>query len=72
MKQRFWKCDRKESHAGNKNRFRSWDYGLPEEAIKYIQPIRKKRAKRYKALRAEGKEPHQAMLNRKRWGKREE
>jgi hypothetical protein len=70
LKQRFWKCDRKELHAGGKNRFRSWDYGLPEEAVKYILPIRKKREKRYAALRAEGKEPHQAMLERKRWGKR--
>jgi hypothetical protein len=72
LKQRLWKCDRKESHAGGKNRFRSWDYKLPEEAVKYLKSIRKKREKRYTALRAEGKEPHQAMLNRNRWGKRGE
>lgn len=70
LKQRFWKCGRKELHPSGKNRFRSWDYGLPEEAIRFIKPIRKKRVKRYKALRAAGKKPHQAMLNRKRWGKR--
>lgn len=72
LKQRFWKCGHRELHAGGKNRFRSWDYGLPKEAIKYIRPIRKKREKRYAALRAEGKKPHQAMLGRKRWGKREQ
>lgn len=71
LKQRFWKCSRTKLHAGGKNRFRSWDYRLTEEALEYIRPIRKKRVKRYKAVRAEGKEPHQAMLNRKRWGKKE-
>lgn len=70
LKQRFWKCGRKELHGSGKNRFKSWDYGLPEEAFKYILPIRKKRKKGYAALRARGKKPHQAMLKRKRWGKR--
>ena len=70
LKQRFWKCNRKKLHAGGKNRFRSWDYGLPEEAVKYLGSIRKKREKRYAVLRAAGKEPHQAMLKRKRWGTR--
>ncbi len=70
LKQRYWKCSRKELHASLRSRTRSWDYGLPEEALDYLRPIRKKREKRYTALRAIGKEPHQAMLNRKRWGKR--
>lgn len=71
LKQRFWKCDRKELHAGGKNRFRSWDYGLPEDAIKFLRPIRKKRKKRYDAIRVAGEESHQAMLKRKRWGKKQ-
>jgi hypothetical protein len=70
LKQRFWKCDRKGLHAGSKDRFRSWDYGLPEDAVNFLKPIREKREKRYAALRAAGKKPHQAMLKRKRWGKR--
>ena len=72
LKQRFWKCDRKKSHVGGKERFRSWDYGLPEDVINFLKPIRKRRRKRYATLRVEGKEPHQAMLSRKRWGKRKQ
>lgn len=67
LKQRFWKCSRSELHKGGKNRFRDWDYGLPEEAIKYLKPLRKRRAKYYAALRAVDKEPHKAMLKRKKW-----
>ena len=70
MKQRFWECDRRGLHKDGKKEFKSWDHGLPEDALKYIRPIRKKRVKRYETLRAEGKEPHQAMLTRKGWGKR--
>lgn len=70
LKQRFWRCGRKELHTNGRDKSRSWDYSLPEEAFKYILPVRKRREKRYSALRAEGKEPHQAMLERKRWGKR--
>lgn len=72
MKQRFWRCGRRELHKGGKNRFRRWDYGLPEEAVAYLKPIRRRRKKKYAALRAAGKDPHQAMFKRKRWGKREE
>lgn len=72
LKQRFWKCGWKELHADGKNRFQSWDYSLPEDIVKSLRPIREKRKKRYDALRAAGKEPHQAMLNRKRWGKRKQ
>lgn len=72
LKQRFWKCERKKLHSDGKNRFRSWDYGLPSEAVNYLRPIRKRRRKRYAALRAEGKKPHQALLKRKKWGQREQ
>lgn len=70
LKQRFWKCGHKELHENKTNRFRSWDYGLPEEAIQYLKTIRKKRRNYYADTRSEGKEPHQAMLKRKRWGQR--
>lgn len=69
LKQRFWQCRLTQLHEDRRRRFKSWDYGLPEEALKYLHPIRKKRVKRYATLRAEGKEPHQAMLARKLWGK---
>ncbi len=70
LKQRFWQCDLKELHKDKKNRVKSWDHGLPTDALEYLKPIRKKRVKRYATLRAKGKEPHQAMLARKLWGTR--
>lgn len=72
LKQRYWKCERRKLHPDGKDKFRDWDYGLPEKALEYLRPIRKRRKKRYATLRALGKEPHQAMLKRVKWGKREQ
>lgn len=69
LKQRFWECNSTRLHKDGRKKFTSWDFGLPEEALEYLKPIRKRRVKRYAKLRAEGKEPHQAMLKRKRWEK---
>lgn len=59
-----WGCD-KSAHPGRVSR--SWDYGLPPEALAIQRPIRKKRAKYYAKLRAEGKKPHVGLLSHKGW-----
>lgn len=65
FKSRFWQCVRPSIHR--EPVFLSWDYKLPQEALDFLNPIRKARARYNKKLRAEGKEPGAAQRRRKGW-----
>lgn len=65
LKSRFWRCVRPLFHE--KPVFLSWDYRLPQEALDFLNPIRKARARYNKKLRAVGKEPGTALQRRKGW-----
>ncbi len=71
LKQKYLYCPHKEYHLDSEIRIESWDYGMPwqfyPKAHKFVLERRKRRARWYKKLKQDGKEPNQAMKRRKRW-----
>ncbi|MBU4351289.1 hypothetical protein KKH63_03100 [Patescibacteria group bacterium] len=65
MKARFWKCVRPAFHI--KAVSLPWDYGLPQEALDFLRPLRKRRARYYAKLRKQGKKPGAALRQRIGW-----
>jgi hypothetical protein len=59
---RYWSCIRSSVHR--EPGFLHWDHKLPEAALKYLAPIRKRRKKYNAKLRAEGKPVGRALLLR--------
>ena len=65
LKSRFWQCKRPQEHRRAQNV--SWDHGLPQEALDYLKPIRKRRQQYRAKLRKEGKAPGAALQRRIGW-----
>lgn len=65
IKARFWKCVKPAFHT--KAVSLSWDYGLPQEALDFLRPLRKRRARYYAELRKQGKKPGAAIRRRIGW-----
>jgi hypothetical protein len=67
MKSCYWRCARRLNHKGEAAHSLSFDHGLPQEALDYLRPKRKKHRREIKKLRKAGKKPFVAMRKRKRW-----
>ena len=65
IKSRYWQCNKRDAHR--RPEFLSWDYGLPEEALEFLRPMRKRRTKRQKELRKQGKKFGAVIQLRLRW-----
>ncbi len=65
IKARFWKCVRPTFHT--KAVSLPWDHELPQEALNFLRPLRKRRARYYAKLREEGKKPGAALRQRIGW-----
>ncbi len=65
LKSRFWKCVRPTFHA--KAVSLPWDYELPQWALDFLRPLRKRRARYYVELRKQGKKPGAAIRRRIGW-----
>lgn len=63
IKSRYWKCSR-QTH---KPVSLSWDYGLPEEAQKFLRAYRKRRKQGRQKRKVAGKKIDTAVLRRKGW-----
>lgn len=70
LKSRYWRCALRENHENHKVTRRSWDFGLPPKAIKFVQAERRRRSKEKEKRLREGKGPIiPALLRRKSWKK---
>lgn len=67
LKSCYWKCARRLDHKGEVVHSLRFDHGLPQEALDYLRPRRKKHRREAKNLRKAGKEPFAAMRERKGW-----
>ncbi len=63
----MYACKKIESHPNGKWRFRSWDYGLKENAQAFVQIRRDATVKYKQRMKALGKNPIPAAVLRKRW-----
>lgn len=61
LKSRYWQCKRHKAES------LPWDYGLPQEALDFLYPQRKQRARYRKKLRAQGKPQGTALKRRRKW-----
>lgn len=66
LKARYWQCAPKPKFH-KEPIFLSWDYGLPQAALKFLQDERKQRARTRARTRAKGKRPGTALLRRRGW-----
>ena len=69
VKSRYWCCFNKSGHKSNNLVYLEWDYNLPEKAQKYVNGLRKKRAKHRNEVRKQNKPLNQAMIKRRLWVK---
>jgi hypothetical protein len=67
LKQRYWRCNLLDRHADGKPHWYRWDIGLPPRAQTLVSTWRAKRIPHVERCIAAGKNPHQAMLDRKPW-----
>lgn len=67
IKSRYWRCYKKKKHASNRFVALDWDYGLPPKAKKYVEGLRKRRAKYRKKRKQQGKPVDVAIKNRRPW-----
>ncbi len=67
LKQRYWSCEQWKLHKAKRKRTLDFNFALPPEAKKWIQKVYKKRKKYNAKVKEAGKQPHTAMLKRKKW-----
>jgi len=67
LKSRYWGCSKKSLHHDQKDRRLDWDYGLPPKAKRYVEELRKERARYRTTRRAQGKPVDVAPIRRKSW-----
>ena len=68
LKQRYWCCERRELHTTKKKKYSlDLNFALPPEAKKWLKRVYKQRKKYSSKVKKAGKQPHAAMLKRKKW-----
>lgn len=66
-RQYFWSCFNKTRHESQKPQYLSWDYGLPQDDIKFVSIRREYTRNYHKKNKKEGKTPIPAAVKRKKW-----
>jgi hypothetical protein len=67
LKSRYWLCDNRLAHSNGKRTRSDWDHGLPPDAKKYTERLRKQRARYRSQQRQKGRPTYVAMRQRRPW-----
>lgn len=67
VKARYWRCDNRSGHKDGRIVFLGWDHGLPPRAQRYVESLRRRRAKYRAQRRLLGQPTDLALKHRKRW-----
>ncbi len=67
LKQRYWSCEQWKLHNTKGRHTLDFNFALPPEAKKWTEKMYKKRKKYIAQVKEAGKQPHAAMLKRRKW-----
>lgn len=67
LKQRYWNCEQWKLHNAKGRHTLDFNFALPPEAKKWTEKMYRKRKKYIARVKKTGKQPHTAMLKRKKW-----
>jgi len=67
LKQRFWSCEQWKLHKIKRKYTLDFNFALPPKAKRWIERVYRKRKKYIARVKKAGKQPHTAMLKRRKW-----